>query len=187
MTRALPEQVQAIVRTVACSHGLTPDTLLSGSRERRVVAALRVVYVRLSDIAEPPQIAAWMNRDLTSVHKGIKHMRALASARVDREQGKTVVYLSLWHGKVTAPVGRMTMKEIATNTARLYGLTVENIRGRDRDRYTCLARDHAAWTMAQQPHLSLVQIGRWLGGRDHSSIIHAAANHEARMGEKEAA
>jgi chromosomal replication initiator protein len=43
------------------------------------------------------------------------------------------------------------------------------------------ARQDAAWRMRRDTSLSLPQIGRRLGNRDHGTIIHALRAHEARM------
>lgn len=188
MTKAsLPHRALAVLEDVANRRGVAVDVLLSETRVRAHVAALREVYALMSQFAEPEQIAAWTRRDLSSVHKGLKRAAPLHEVGAHLTRTQRVVYLSLWRGRVEAPAGRLTLGEIAADVARLHGITVGQIRGSGRTQAICLARDHAAWVMARQTYLSLGQIGRWLGGRDHTTISNAVAKHEARMGEREAA
>ena len=182
-----PEPVLAVIRPIASKYEIKASLMYTGSRRRKVVAALREAYVKLRDIAEPEQIAAWMNRDISTVYLGLKNQQLIEAGRAKRARGAKVVQLSLWRGQVEASVGRLTMAEIATDVARRHGLTLADIRGRSQRRHVCQARDHAIYMMLQQPHLNKSQIARWLGGRDPSTVCQLADNHEARMGELEAA
>lgn len=94
--------------------------------------------------------------------------------------------LSLWHGHIPLPTpSAPSMAAIALEVAERYDLTVDDLRGRDRDRYLSRARQEAMWHMVQNGK-SLTQIGRFLGGRDHTTIIAGAKAHALRM-EKSAA
>lgn len=86
--------------------------------------------------------------------------------------------LSLWKGAL--PV-RYTMASILDQIAEQYGVSVADLRGPDRTKAISTARQHAMWLMAQQPHLSLPQIGRYLNGRDHTTILHGIRQHQARL------
>lgn len=178
---SIPPRAYAVLKDVASRRGLTVDVLLSDSRVRAHVAALREVYALLSQFAEPEQIAAWTGRHLSSVHKGLKRGAALHDVRQGVTRTRRVVFLSLWRGQVTAPAGRLTMAEIAEDVARLHGVTVGQIRGEDRTQVVCRARNHAAWVMARQTYLSRAQIGRWLGGRDETTVDNAVRRHQARV------
>lgn len=43
------------------------------------------------------------------------------------------------------------------------------------------ARQHVAWILRDVGHLSLPTIGRLIGGRDHTTILHACRRFEARL------
>lgn len=88
--------------------------------------------------------------------------------------------MSLWRGTMKR---RITMSEIAELIAATYGLSVEELLGPARHKSVSHARQHAMWLMRQQPHLSLPQIGRFLGGRDHTTILHGVRRYEQRMAE----
>lgn len=183
----IPVRAMEVLQTVAKAHDLPVEVMLSPSRVRAHVAALREAYALMSQFAEPEQIAAWVGRDLSSVHKGLKRAAALHETRRGAIKARRVVYLSMWRGVVDAPAGRLTMAEIATDIARLYSLTLAQIRGEARDHHACRARNHAAWAMDQQPHLTRAQIGRYLGGRDRTTIDNAISRHEALVERRGAA
>jgi len=63
--------------------------------------------------------------------------------------------------------------------ADFYGLTVEDITGKSRTKRIIPARHHAMAVLRQRGW-SYPEIGRKLGGRDHSTVIHGIKNHYER-------
>lgn len=57
--------------------------------------------------------------------------------------------------------------------AEFYGLSVEDLLGRSRSRRIALPRQIAAYILREEVNLSFPQIGEELGGRDHSTVMHA--------------
>lgn len=91
----------------------------------------------------------------------------------------TISYaLSMWRGPISM---RVSMASIIAEVADTYGFSIEELKGPGRTKGISNARQHAMWMMAQQDHLSLPQIGRFLGGRDHTTILHGIRQHGARM------
>lgn len=80
-----------------------------------------------------------------------------------------------------------TMMAIAERVAVAYGLTMADIRGRRRDRDAAWPRQHLMWLLYRQlradgtHRYSLPVIGRFLGGRDHTTILHGIGRHELRQ------
>ncbi len=71
-------------------------------------------------------------------------------------------------------MGVPPVARVLQTVARETGVSVEEMRGARRTRHLVQARQVAAWLLARtRPELSLPQIGRLLGGRDHTTIIHA--------------
>lgn len=93
---------------------------------------------------------------------------------------KAAVGLSLWHGDLYAPK-RWSMADILEIVSDAYRISVADLRGARRTRAYAWPRQHAMWLMAQQPHLSLPMIGRFLGGRDHTTVLHGVRAHAARI------
>lgn len=89
-----------------------------------------------------------------------------------------MIVLSLWKGPIKV---RVTMADIAADVAEIYGVTVFDIRGPSRARREVIPRNHFVWLCRKQPHLSLNVIGRYLGNRDHTTIINSERRHQARI------
>lgn len=60
--------------------------------------------------------------------------------------------------------------------------TAEQIKGQKRDRPLARARQVACYLLRKHRRLSYPQIGAMLGGRDHSTIIHAVRLVEDQLG-----
>jgi len=56
--------------------------------------------------------------------------------------------------------------------ASYYGVPLQGLTGKRRDKKTALARQVAMYLLREQNHSSLADIGRILGGRDHTTVLH---------------
>jgi chromosomal replication initiation ATPase DnaA len=88
--------------------------------------------------------------------------------------------LSLWRGTITPPP-RARMPIIAAEIAALHGVTVEELKLPTGGKVICAARHHAMWAMTQVPHLSHRMIGRFLGGRDATTVGHGVMRHQSAL------
>ncbi len=66
-----------------------------------------------------------------------------------------------------------TLSLIIEAVASSFHMTPSDLRTRKRDKQTALARQVAMYLGRQKTNCSLAQIGNELGGRDHSTVIHA--------------
>lgn len=71
----------------------------------------------------------------------------------------------------------LTIKAVAER----YGFTLEDMRGMSRTRPVSWTRHEAAWTIRTKYGLSLPQTARYLGNRDHTTILNSIWKHEAKM------
>lgn len=85
--------------------------------------------------------------------------------------------ISLWKGYVP-PVP--TMREILEGVASRTGYTVEQLKGPRRPQGLAHARQLAMAEMYATGRFSLPQIGRFLGNRHHTTILHGVRAHNAR-------
>jgi chromosomal replication initiator protein len=72
-------------------------------------------------------------------------------------------------------------EQVVAVVAEHYGVTIEQLRGPKRDREIVVPRQIAAYLSREETDASLVRIGGALGGRDHSTIIHACSKIEREM------
>ena len=67
----------------------------------------------------------------------------------------------------------VTPERIALAVAEFYGVEIEALRGQKRDRAIVMPRQIAMFLMRAETDVSLLRIGAELGGRDHSTVLHA--------------
>ena len=81
----------------------------------------------------------------------------------------------------TSGTPRAAIHKVIEGVAEAHGVTVEDIMGRGLARHITTARQAAYWAVRHVfPRMSLPSIG-CLFGRDHATIHHGIAAHEARM------
>ena len=67
---------------------------------------------------------------------------------------------------------RHTYREIERRACDLFGLLPSELRSNRRNREVVFARQFVMYWAARLTRLSLPQIGRLMGGRDHTTILH---------------
>ena len=67
----------------------------------------------------------------------------------------------------------VTPSQVIEAVANSFQLTPSDLKSRKKDRGTVLARQVAIYLIRQETSYSLTQIGQKLGGRNHSTVIHA--------------
>jgi len=100
---------------------------------------------------------------------------------------------SLWRGPVVVvyqtvtPYTGQTMKAVAESVCVPRGISLARIKGRERTKEVCRVRHEVCWTLYEvrlasgQRRWSLPQIGRFLGERDHTSILNSVRRWEQIM------
>jgi chromosomal replication initiator protein len=63
--------------------------------------------------------------------------------------------------------------DVVGAVARAFGITTEQLLGRDRSREIVLPRQVAMYLMREEANISLPQIGEAIGGRDHTTVMYA--------------
>jgi chromosomal replication initiator protein len=104
-----------------------------------------------------------------SLHRAIAYAR-LFQALLTPELASRALADITPKGTKIAPI---TPALVIKNVADSFQLTVPDLISRRRDRETALARQVAMYLIKQTSNCPLAQIGQELGGRDHSTVIHA--------------
>ena len=63
--------------------------------------------------------------------------------------------------------------QVVEAVASAFGLTIDQLRGRERTREVALPRQVAMYLLREEVNASLPQIGATLGGRDHTTVMYA--------------
>lgn len=69
-------------------------------------------------------------------------------------------------------------------TAEANNLTPDELIGQSRKRRVCQPRQELMFRMYETGRYSLPLIGQFLGGRDHTTILHGVRAHRKRMAER---
>ncbi len=79
----------------------------------------------------------------------------------------------------------VTPERIALAVSEYYGVDMESLRGQKRERAIVMPRQVAMYLMRAETEVSLLRIGADLGGRDHSTVLHACDKIDREMQENE--
>ena len=84
------------------------------------------------------------------------------------------------------PKRRMvTPERIAQAVSDYYGVDMDSLRGQKRDRAIVMPRQIAMYLIRAETDVSLLRIGQELGGRDHSTVLHACDKIDRESQENE--
>jgi chromosomal replication initiator protein len=72
-------------------------------------------------------------------------------------------------------------KVIITTVANFFGVDVETLTGKRRDKTAVLARQVTMYLLRERNHCSLAEIGKMLGDRDHSTVLHGCEKIAAEI------
>jgi chromosomal replication initiator protein len=74
-----------------------------------------------------------------------------------------------------------TPKLIMTTVANYYGINLEGLADKRRDKKTTLARQVTMYLLREHNHCGLSEIGKMLGGRDHTTVLHGCEKITAEI------
>jgi len=98
---------------------------------------------------------------------------------------RVLAYATLHRQPVSVELAAAALQEVLADTrpavsaeailqavGRYYGVSLEDLRGKARDRKVVVPRQVAMYLLREEARLSLPEIGHRLGGRDHSTVLH---------------
>jgi len=106
-------------------------------------------------------------------------VRLLAVASLGRQDITPALAEEVLHHYIDPEPDQLTPERIIAMVAERYGVAVEALSGKRRTRKLTVPRQVAMYLMRQLTDLSLVEIGRYFSGRDHTTVLHACS----RVGE----
>ena len=123
-------------------------------------------------------------RELEGALNRIVAYASMSSTPISIELAQAVLANVIYNPKKR----QVTPERIARVVSDYYGVPMEALQGQKRDRAIVVPRQIAMYLMREETDVSLLRIGAELGGRDHSTVLHAcdkinretAANDELR-------
>jgi chromosomal replication initiator protein len=79
----------------------------------------------------------------------------------------------------------VTVELIQKMVCEFFSLRIQDIKAKKRTKEIANARQIAMYITKQQTHLSLSEIGRYFGGKDHATVIYACKQIEEKRGKDE--
>ncbi len=83
------------------------------------------------------------------------------------------------------PLSSLSISAIQLNVATYFGITLEEMNGKRRDKQFVLPRQVAMYLCREETDSSLPAIGAAFGGRDHTTVLHAIEKISELLGEDE--
>lgn len=77
-------------------------------------------------------------------------------------------------------IHRVNIEKVLAEVAVAFDLSLQQLQSRSRTRSIALARQVAMYLARRLTHLSLQEIGGYIGGRDHSTVVHAEEKIKTR-------
>jgi chromosomal replication initiator protein len=84
------------------------------------------------------------------------------------------------------PLKKSVVNVIMEDVAKRHNVDVKDMKGKSRKACFVPARSEFAWICVRQRKMSLTKVGQMLGGRDHTTILHAVRQYEKKLAAKEA-
>jgi chromosomal replication initiator protein len=99
--------------------------------------------------------------------------RILAYASLQKRPVTVEIAVKALSDIIAAPARRfLTTNQVVDASAKYFKLDPRDLRGKRRDKALVLARQVAMYLMREETDSSLLDIGRELGGRDHTTVLH---------------
>lgn len=137
------------------------------AREELLTAGLTALGSRIEKPAAN-DVAAWLAADARRVLAAAEqlHRRFGVRKTIGREEVRHFI------ADATLDESSLPLAEIATVVARYYSMPLRKLRSSSRKAPVVLARAMAIYLARQLTPLSYDEIGRYLGGRDHTTVMH---------------
>lgn len=94
-------------------------------------------------------------------------------------------WMQFWYDQITAKARPLRWQspgeKILREVARKYRYDVAQLKGHSRNTYVVKARQEAIYRIRAETELSLPQIGKIMGGRDHTTAMHSIKKHAERF------
>ncbi len=123
---------------------------------------------------------------------GVRELEGFLSRLVtEQEIGKPATYervealLKVSQPRATLPSRIVTPQDVILNTVSYYGVGISQLKGERRTKTVAWPRQILMYFLCHEMKLPLSEVGRLLGGRDHSTVLHARDKVLAELGQNE--
>lgn len=136
------------------------------ARQALLVAALSQRGCRIDSLAAA-DLAAWAPADPRRIAALAERLHARYGVRAPISRRQSQAFIADAAGEDTTPLA-----DLVTTVAKYYRMPVRQLRSSSRKAPVVLARAVAIYLARRLTPLSYDEIGRYLGGRDHTTVMH---------------
>lgn len=125
-------------------------------------------------------LAVRIHRNIRELEGSLTRLAAyadLVGSEVTVELARRAVADALYQAERRRPMEQ----EVVEAVSSYFHVEKEVLLGRRRDKHTALARQVAMYLLREESHLGLSAVGRALGGKDHSTVLHACQRIAQQM------
>lgn len=151
--------------------GLTVDIQPADLETRIAILSAKAKYAGKQvpmDVLE--QIARQVTSNIRELEGALNRVLAVSDL-CGHSLDKELVRMSLTD--MSSPKHSTSADEIIESVSGVFGVPVEKVMSRDRTKDVALTRQVIMYLMREEANVSLPQIGLAMGGRDHTTVIHA--------------
>jgi chromosomal replication initiator protein len=153
--------------------GLTVDIQTPGFELR---TAILLIKAQMKKIDLPMRVAQVIAANVESTRKLEGTLMRISSEIATRKEPVTeelvMALLNKLNGEAESLKSRVSAKQVVTQVADYYQIKTSDIYGDRRIKNLAFARQIAMYLLRKEVQLPLKEVGRVLGGRDHSTILH---------------
>jgi chromosomal replication initiator protein len=128
----------------------------------------------LQGLPVPPDVIQFLARRVPSNIRELEGSlnRIVAYARLNERQLNVDLAAAALDSLSGPRRTQLTPQAIIACTAKFFGLSLDDIKGKSRDKAVVVPRQIAMYLVREETSASLEQIGQLLGGRDHTTVMH---------------
>ncbi len=139
---------------------------------------------RSGSVPVPPEVLEFIANKVQSNIRELEGTlnRVLAYATLHRQPIDIELAATALHEVLTAdPRPSLGPDAILPAVARYFGVSLDDLKGKVRERKIVVPRQVAMYLLREDARLSLPEIGQVLGGRDHSTVLHGVRTIQADL------
>ncbi|HLJ65785.1 MAG TPA: chromosomal replication initiator protein DnaA [Chloroflexota bacterium] len=126
------------------------------------------------DLPVPPDVVQYLARRVPSNIRELEGSlnRIIAYASLNERQLSVDLAAAALDSLSGPRRAQVTPRSIIDCVAKHYGVSLDDLRGKSRDKSIVVPRQVAMYLVREETNASLEQIGQLLGGRDHTTVMH---------------
>ena len=132
----------------------------------------------------PPDVIEYIaHRDQTNIREleGALNKILMMAQLYNRHLNLTLAMEALTDASNTQRRAKTTASDVVDAVARHYQIQEKDLKGRQRTRNIVFPRQVAMFLLREETDISLEEIGRAMGGRDHTTVLHGIKKIEAAL------